>query len=126
MRDSSAPPDIALVGPLWPLRALVRAQLIEDGYEVIATDSWPIPRQFLRPGMRPRLTIVDLQGLHDPVHALDEMRSLMNPEKVLVVTALGTLTPEQIRSFGFQALSRPLDVDDIVQAATRMLARGEG
>jgi hypothetical protein len=28
----------------WPERALLRAQLIEAGYEVAAIDAWPMPQ----------------------------------------------------------------------------------
>jgi hypothetical protein len=48
------PPDVILLGPEWPERALLRAQLIEDGYDVVAIDAWPIPRLYRRSGMRPR------------------------------------------------------------------------
>jgi hypothetical protein len=45
------PPDVIVLGPEWPERALLRAQLIEEGYEVVAVDAWPIPRPYRRAGM---------------------------------------------------------------------------
>lgn len=123
MGRDAAPPDIVVIGATWPLRALVRAQLIDEGYEVVATDSWPIPRQLLLPGLRPHLVIVDLQGLPEPERALSELRALMDPERILIVTALGTLTPDQIRPFGFHLISRPATVHDIVRTAAEMLRR---
>src|SRR5262245_27963580 len=39
----TARPDIVLLGAEWPTRALLRAQLAEEGYNVLATDRWPIP-----------------------------------------------------------------------------------
>jgi hypothetical protein len=56
-------PDILLLGAEWPERALVRAELIEAGYDVVAIDAWPIPSQYRQPGVKPRVAIVDLQGL---------------------------------------------------------------
>jgi hypothetical protein len=59
------PPDIVLLGPEWPERALLRAQFIEEGYDVIAIDPWPIPTLYRRPSMKPRVLLIDLQGLPD-------------------------------------------------------------
>lgn len=122
--DPAAPPDVVLLGAEWPTRALVRAQLIEEGYEVIATDAWPIPRQFLQPGLKPRLVIVDLQGLPEPHTVLDDLAVLIKPEHVLVVTALGTVTANEIRDRGFHLVSRPASVGEIVAAVSRLLRVG--
>jgi hypothetical protein len=46
------PPDVIVIGAEWPERALLRAQLIEEGHEVIAVDTWPIPRLYRRPWSR--------------------------------------------------------------------------
>jgi DNA-binding response OmpR family regulator len=116
-------PDIVLLGPEWPIRALLRAQLLEEGYEVIATDAWPIPLQFLGPGFTPRAMIIDLHGLAEPRRVLDELRMLFNPDHVLVLTALGTLSADDIRRLGFHVLARPASVADIV-ARAKELHRG--
>ena len=58
-----AAPDVLLLASEWPDRALLRAQLIEEGYEVVAVDAWPLPKLYRVPGMEPRLLVVDLQGL---------------------------------------------------------------
>jgi hypothetical protein len=34
------PPDIVLLAGDWQPRALIRAQLIEEGLEVVATNTW--------------------------------------------------------------------------------------
>jgi hypothetical protein len=107
-------PEIALIGPEWPTRALLRAQLIEAGFDVVASDDWPIPRQYLRPGMKPRAVVVDLRGLQEPQTALADLRVLFPPERVLVLTALGTVAGEEIRRTGFRVLARPASIADIV------------
>ena len=114
-------PDIVLLGPEWPERALLRAQLLEDGYDVVATDAWPIPRQFLRPGMKPRVLIIDLRGLPAPHEALDEVRGVMPPERVVVVTAMGTMSADEIRRLGFRVVTRPATMRDVVAAAASLL-----
>jgi hypothetical protein len=118
---SDGPPDVALVGPEWPSRALLRAQLVEDGYSVVATDTWPIPRQYLRRGMKPRLVVVDLHGLPDPDTVLDELGVVLAPDRGLVVTALGSLEADQVRHRGFHVVPRPTTVGEIVAAVARLL-----
>ena len=115
-------PDIVLLGPEWPERALLRAQLLEDGYDVVATDAWPIPRQFLRPGMKPRVLIIDLRGLPAPHDALEDVRGVMPPGRVVVVTALGTMPADEIRRLGFHVVTRPATMRDVVAAAASLLA----
>ena len=59
-------PDIVLLDAEWPSRALLRAQFIQDGFDVLATDTWTTMRRYLRPGSKPRLAIVDLPGCRRP------------------------------------------------------------
>ena len=109
-------PDVVVLVPDWQTRALVRAQLIEDGLEVIATDTWPTMRQHLRPGAKPRLAFVDLKGLADPDRVLEDLRVLMKPDRVLVLTAIGTMAPADVEGLRFHALSRPIPIDRLVRS----------
>jgi hypothetical protein len=117
-REASQPPaDVVLLSADRNTRAPLRAQLIEDGFEVLATDTWAMMREHLRPGSKPRLAIVDLQGLENPQEVLDGMRVLMKPDRVLVVTALGTVPPEKVAGAGFKVLGRPASIEQVVAAA---------
>ena len=115
------PADIVLLGAEWQPRALLRAQLIEDGFDVVATDSWPAMRRQLRPGFKPRLAIVDLSGLPDPDRVLTELSVLMKPHRVLVLAALGTVPQASIERLGFAVVGRPVAIKDVVAATARML-----
>lgn len=117
------PPDIVLLGPEWRARTLLRAQLIEEGYEVVATDAWPIPRRYLRAGLTPRLVVIDLHGLDDPATVLDEVAAVLPPDRVLVITALGTLDAEPLRRRGFHVVARPATVGHVVARVTPLLRR---
>src|SRR5687767_3642787 len=101
------PPDVVMVGSEWPERALLRAQLIEEGYEVVAVDAWPIPGGQSRAGMTPRVLLIDLRELPSPRETLGEVRRLLPPDRVLVVTALGSLTVREVRALGFNVIERP-------------------
>lgn len=105
----------------WQPRALLRAQLIEEGFEVVATDAWPTTRHHLRTGSKPRLAIVDLKSLPDPERVLDDLRVLMKPDRVLVVSAAGTISRPDIERRGFHALPRPVVIDDVVGAVRQLI-----
>jgi len=117
------PPDVIMVVPEWRERVLLRAELIEHGYDVIALDAWPIPKLYRRPDMNPRLLLIDVHGLFDPRRTLDEVRVVFSPERVLVVTALGSLRPAVVRSLGFNAIERPASIGQIVSATATLLSR---
>jgi len=110
-----------LLGAEWPERALLRAQLIEDGYEVVAIDSWPMPRLYRRPEMRPRVMIVELRGLPQPQTTLDEIEIVMPPDRVIVLMALGTLVPDEVRARRFPVIERPTTVGEIAAVAADLL-----
>jgi len=69
-----SPPDIVLLGAEWQPRGLLRAQLTEDGFEAVATNTSPMMRRHLRPGSKPQLAIVDLRGLPNPTEVLKDLR----------------------------------------------------
>src|SRR6266508_3201964 len=117
------PPDVIVLGAEWPERALLRAQLIEEGHEVVALDTWPIPRLYRRPGMRPRVLLIDLHELPNPRETLDEVRFVLPPERVLVVTALGSLAAGDVRARGFHVIERPASIGQIVSETAALLSR---
>jgi hypothetical protein len=118
---AQAAPDVVLLATEWQSRALIRAQLIEEGFEVLATDAWPVTRRFLRPGSKPKLVIVDLKNLPQPEQVLEDLDVLMQPDHVLVLVALGTVLPERAEAFGFHVVSRPATIARIVSDAIRVL-----
>lgn len=114
-------PDILLLVNHWPRRALLRAQLIEEGYEVVATDDWATAKSYVHALLKPQLVIVDLQDLADAKAVLDQLQTHIQSMRVLVLTALGTITPEELRPRGFHALTRPSTMSDIVRKASELL-----
>ena len=118
-----APPDIVLLAPEWQPRALIRAQLIEEGLEVVATRSWPTMRRHLRPGSKPRLAIVDLKDLSDPLSVLRDLRVLMKPERVLVLSASGTIPTPEITRLGYQLVARPFLIEDLIRVVRKAITR---
>ena len=116
-------PDAVILSADRLTRAPLRAQLIEDGFEVIATDTWPMMRTHLRPGQKPSFAIVDLQALPDPEQVLSDVAVLMKPERVLVLTALGSIDEGEVARRGFLVLRRPVSIGSIVETARALHAR---
>ncbi len=120
------PADVVLFGTEWQPRALIRAQLIEEGFDVVATGTWRMMRRQLRPGSKPRLALVDLKGLQNPQEVLNDLRVLMKPARVLVLMAAGTLRKADVERLGFPTLTRPIVVNDVVLAVARAIGAGGG
>ena len=114
-------PDIVLLGAAWQPRAMLRAQLIEEGFEVVATDTWTMMRRHLRPGFKPRLAVVDLKDLDEPEGVLRDLAALMKPTRVLVVGATATVPPSEISRLGFHVVRRPVTIGAIVRAVRKSL-----
>ncbi len=115
------PPDIVLLAGDWQPRALIRAQLIEEGFEVVATNTWSMMRRHLRPGSKPRLAILDLKGLPDSEQRLHDVRVLMNPARVLILSAAGTIPARDIERLEFHTLSRPVVIEEVVRVAKHLI-----
>jgi hypothetical protein len=45
----------------------------------------------------------------------------MDPNRVLVVTALGTVAAAKVEALGFRVAERPIALGDLVAAATRAI-----
>jgi hypothetical protein len=117
----TARPDIVILGPEWPTRALLRAQLAEEGFDVVATDIWPIPRQYLRSENKPRAMLIDLRGLPHPRDVLDEVRYLIPPADVVVLASMATIPIDELRQLGFRVIPRPVTMREIVRVLAGML-----
>jgi DNA-binding NtrC family response regulator len=119
-------PDVVLLGTEWKARALLRAQLIEEGFDVVATNTWAMMRRHLRPGNKPRLAVVDVKSLDEPERVLRDLAMLMKPDRVLVLTAAATISPSEIAALGFRVLRRPLTIAAIVSAVSKALQHASG
>jgi hypothetical protein len=115
-------PDVVILCADRLVRAPLRAQLIEDGFEVVATDTWSMMRPRLRPGVKPLLVIVDLQALPDPAQVLSGVGVLMNPERVIVLTALGSIDADAVERGGYVVVRRPVSIAEIVDTARAVRA----
>ena len=111
-----------LIGADWQFRALVRAQLLEEGYEVQAFPHLEVALFYLARGdSRPQLAIVDSQGLRMEPDAISRLWQLMDEGPLLFCA--GLLDRGMLDRAGMPPacqLVRPFSVGDVVAEVRRM------
>jgi hypothetical protein len=116
---------IWLIAPDWEVRALVRAQLLEEGYDVTAMESWETLETLLQAEdvTPPALVIAELTG-NEPPAALALLRAF--PTRRLVLRGAGAPAAAALRAASIDAvLSRPYAVGDVVQTARALLGHAK-
>lgn len=115
---------ILLAGGGWRPRALVLAQLEEEGYDVTAVETWDEAELLLRKrAVSPLVVIFDLEDEPQAEAALATLAKLFDPSRVVVLTTASAFPAGAVRARGFaHVLARPYSVGDVV-AATTSLAR---
>jgi len=99
--------DVLLIGADWRLRALLRAQLIEEGFDVVALGSWDEAELLLRKrAVSARATVFDLEGEPNPQAALSTLARLVPPPTSVVLTSSAALPPRH-PAIGIRPRDRP-------------------
>ena len=116
--------EILLIAVGWQFRALVRAQLLEEGFEVRALPTLEAALAYLlRSGEQPRLTILDTQDVEIEARPLQDLWRLTGEAPLLLCrSALSQVTLSQEGMPPARVLLRPFRVGDVVQEVRRMLA----
>jgi DNA-binding response OmpR family regulator len=118
--------EIILVAKEWKTRALITAQLSEEGYEVMARRTIEEAVMLLDRGMvRPHLIILDTigQGLKEPL--LADLQALADDVPILACTGPFDLAQFDFEEAGFtHLLVRPFTVRDVVDKAGQVLGKG--
>jgi DNA-binding NtrC family response regulator len=120
--------EILLIAEDWQLRALVRAQLLEEGYQVRALPSLDVALAFLLRGAEPPcLILVDMEGCRIEPCALTELWQLTGQAPLIVCGgAVSQATLAQKDLPPAQVLLRPFRVGDLVGQVRRALAWPDG
>lgn len=118
--------DLLLAGGDWRSRALVLAQLEEEGYEVTAVETWDEAELLLRKhAIRPVAVVFDLEGESRPEAALTTLDRLVGPVRSLILTSASVFPAGAVRGLGFaHVLARPYSVADVVAAVRTLVERG--
>jgi ActR/RegA family two-component response regulator len=112
---------LLLISGEWPLRALLRAELLERGYDVTAVDSFDEAELLLlRRAVAPSRVVFDLARVDHPAAALETLRRLVGSGRVVTLTSAGALPAAEVRALGFaHVLARPFSVADVVAEAAK-------
>ena len=113
--------EILLIAADWRLRALVRAQLLEEGFQVRALPALEIALSHLTAGgERPGLIILDTQGVEFDGQVVSELWQLS--AQAPLILCQGAWSRVDVCQEGLAAarvLRRPFRVGDLVEEVRR-------
>jgi DNA-binding response OmpR family regulator len=113
--------QVILVGKDWQARALVRAQLIEEGVEV---ESYTTAREALEAmgELLPGLFIADLTESENPEGEIEELAKWTRQFPVWILAGRSLIAGKSLRGRGFEMiLYRPIDVGELVEQIKRRI-----
>jgi DNA-binding response OmpR family regulator len=119
---------LLLIAREWRPRTLLRAQLIDQGFDVLAVGGWDEGELLLQArAVRDAAVVFDLDGEPSPAASLRTLVRLVPPARVLVLTSLAALPPDEVRGMGIaHVLPRPFSVRDVIERTARMMGPGSG
>jgi CheY-like chemotaxis protein len=111
-------PIVLLAGGEFRPRALILAQLQEEGYDVTATETWDEAELLLRKrAIRPDAVVFDVEGEAHAAAALATLARLVAPARAVILTSSAGVRAEDVQRFGFDhVLARPYSVGDVADA----------
>jgi DNA-binding response OmpR family regulator len=119
--------EILLISADWQFRALVRAQLLEEGFEVRAVPSLQAAMATLPRGSeQPRLMILDVQGIEGEARAVSDLWRLTG-EAPLILCG-GPSSQAELSLQGLvpaRVMLRPFRVGDLVKEVRGLWAWNE-
>ena len=118
--------QILLVGQDWKARALLRAQLIEEGLDVEAHETVREALASLESNTPlPALLLADLSASDDPSGDLDLLSRWSGKIAVWVIGSLSQVIDGSLKGRGFQMiLFRPIDMGELVEQIKLRVEQG--
>jgi DNA-binding NtrC family response regulator len=112
---------VVLVGKDWQTRALLRAQLIEEGLEVEAFETLREALARLEESvLRPSLLVADLYSSEEPRAETEQLAAWAARIPIWIIASQSLLAEPQLKSRGFELiLVRPIDVGELVEQIKR-------
>ena len=113
--------QVILVGKEWQARALLRAQLIEEGVEVEAYQTVSEALEGLG-DLLPALLLADLTDSDNPAAEIEELSKWTKQIPVWIIAGRSVITGKNLRGHGFEMiLFRPIDVGELVEQIKQRL-----
>ena len=113
--------QILITGKGWQARALLRAQLLEEGFEVEACENIPQALATLGPGTNlPGLLIADISASDDPSADVEALSVWSRKVPIWIIASRTYIIEKGLRGHGFgMVLLRPVDVGELVDQIKR-------
>ncbi len=116
---------VLLVGKEWKARALLRAQLLEEGvdaeaYETVRTAIAAVEGNELLPG----LIVADLSASDDPATEADQLAAWAPQIPIWIVAGRSLIVGKSLQGRGFKViLFLPVDVGELVEQIKQRLEK---
>jgi len=120
--------QILIAGRDWQARALLRAQLLEEGFEVEAYETVPDALAAQGPGANlPDLLIADISASDDPSADVEALSAWSRKLPIWIIASRTFIVEKGLRGHGFEMiLLRPVDVGEVVDQIKRRLEENLG
>jgi CheY-like chemotaxis protein len=114
---------ILLAGKDWQSRALLRAQLLEEGFDVEAHESVSEALATLAPGATlPDLFIADVSASDNPSADVESLSTWTLQVPTWIIASRSYIIEKGLRGHGFEMiLLRPVDLGELVEQIKRRL-----
>jgi len=109
---------VFIVGRDWKFRALLRAELVEKGFEAMGLESLDEAGRLLASGTLPRLTVFDMTDF-DAARNLARLLALAKSGRLLLLISPGMALPQELCAA--TTMARPVAIGPIVEEITRCL-----
>ncbi len=116
---------VLIAGKDWQARALVRAQLLEEGFETEAFETVPEAMAWLASApIPPDLVIADLSQSDDPASDVEALAAGSRKAPTWIIASRAFITEESLRDRGFEMIFlRPVDLGELVDQVKQRLER---
>ncbi len=120
--------QILIAGKDWQSRAMLRAQLLEEGFEVEACENIPEALANLEPGAKlPDLLIADISVSDEPSADVEALSAWSRKVPVWIIASRTYIVEKGLRGHGFEmVLLRPVDVGELVDQIKQRLEENLG
>jgi CheY-like chemotaxis protein len=117
--------QILIAGKDWQARALLRAQLLEEGFEVEAHETIAEALAALEPDASlPDLFIADVSESDDPSADVDALTAWSRKVPIWILASRAFIIEKGLRGHGFEmTFLRPVDVGELVDQIKQRLER---
>ena len=115
--------QVVVVSKDWQARALLRAQLIEEGLEVDAYETVRTALATLvETDLLPAMLVADLFASDDPATDIEQLATWASQIPIWVIASRNLIAEKRLKGRGFEViLFRPVDMGELVEQIKQRL-----